>query len=190
MNIHSGIKAASWKALDITGKSHAIIAAYDAAHNTASTIAAKLSQQFGASISRNSVIGVYHRDRPKAVSLLEKFPLKGINMQTVIGRRRQPSPPTVKTGPRKHVLIPPTLAPETIPEMRVTSAPEPLLKTLMEMDRGECRWPVDGDKAMTRFCCHETLDLRSYCEFHHNLSRGRGTPSERAADRVLKRFAA
>lgn len=171
MNVHSEINAPSWNALDANGKTHAIIAAYDHAHNTASTIAAKLSRQFGCDISRHSVIGVYTRDRAKSW-LLKTVPLKGTS--TLFRKRHQ-----------KASAKPEEVARVEIPWMRNAGAPEPRLKTLMEMRDRECRWPVEGDKALTRFCCHETVDLRSYCEFHHKLSRGNGTASERAAHRAL-----
>lgn len=198
MNVHATeITAASWKALDAAGKAHAIIAAYDDRHNTASTIASRLSAMLDCDVSRNSVVGVYHR--VTASALLKDFPLRGFNpllAKSYIGRVRAArlkiiNPPTVKktkVAPVK-TLTPPK-GPETMPEMRVTAAPEPFLKTLLEMGSKECRWPVEGDKAMTRFCCHEVMEGRSYCQFHHNLSRGSGTLSERAAHRDLKRFAA
>lgn len=198
MNMHApDVKTADWSALDITGKSHAIVAAYDHRHNTASTIAKKLSRTFGRTISRNSVIGVYNRDRPKAASILKDFPLKGFNYlldTSVIGRTRAArlkvdNPPAPKE-PRRIIIKPPPLGPDRIPDLRITAAPEPLLKTLMDMNSKECRWPIDGSRAETKFCCHETLDLRPYCEFHHRLSRGAGTPSERVAHRISKRNAA
>ena len=198
MNMHStNIAASGWSSLDAAGKAAAIIAVYNEQHNTASTIASRLSRILDCDISRNSIIGVYHRVNAKIA--LKDYPLKGLNpllKKSYIGRvraarLRSADPSSAPKITRKALPKPkPVIDPDGIPEMRVDSAPEPLLKTLMEMHSKECRWPIDGDRAMTRFCCHEVDQGRPYCSFHNTLSRGRGTPYERAAHRISKRNAA
>jgi hypothetical protein len=70
-------------------------------------------------------------------------------------------------------------------------------RILADLDSHQCRFPLRGDGAATRFCAAEVSESdwlpgfagRSYCTFHRSLSEGRGTPAERAATRVLERLA-
>jgi GcrA cell cycle regulator len=64
---------------------------------------------------------------------------------------------------------------------------EPLHLSLIELERGNCRYPYGGDEegeAIT-FCGHPRRPGSSYCTPHFHLSRGPGTPSERTACTVL-----
>jgi hypothetical protein len=69
-------------------------------------------------------------------------------------------------------------------------------RLLVDLDSHQCRFPLHGDGAGTRFCAAEVSDAdwlpgfagRCYCTFHRRLSEGRGTEAERAAPRVLQRF--
>jgi GcrA cell cycle regulator len=66
----------------------------------------------------------------------------------------------------------------------------PRLLSLVELEPGDCRYPYGGDKdgeAIT-FCGHPRLAGSSYCTPHFHLTRGNGTPSERAAGPVLLRL--
>jgi GcrA cell cycle regulator len=56
---------------------------------------------------------------------------------------------------------------------------KPLNVTLLELEPHQCKWPVSGERANTRFCGHLRLEASSYCLDHQALSIGRGTPSER-----------
>lgn len=62
-------------------------------------------------------------------------------------------------------------------------------KPLLELGKRECHWPDDEPNAdgLITFCACRTFDGSSYCEAHEILSRGFGTPSERAAHKVGKR---
>lgn len=70
-------------------------------------------------------------------------------------------------------------------------------KTLADIGSHECRFPLHGEGAATRFCAVEIspgewlpgMSGGTYCRFHRTLSVGRGTPAERAAHRVLERAA-
>ena len=67
---------------------------------------------------------------------------------------------------------------------------EPLRLPLMELERGDCRYPYGGDEeseAIT-FCGHPQRAGSSYCTAHFHLTRGPGTTSERAAGAVLLRL--
>lgn len=56
------------------------------------------------------------------------------------------------------------------------------------VDNNGCSWPVtDGSPYL--FCGHVKLGRYSYCAWHHKLSRGPGTYSERSAHRVSDRHA-
>jgi GcrA cell cycle regulator len=62
--------------------------------------------------------------------------------------------------------------------------------SLLELERGECRYPYGGDaegEAIT-FCGHPRRRGSSYCAAHFELSIGPGTESERAADRIPSRL--
>jgi GcrA cell cycle regulator len=59
--------------------------------------------------------------------------------------------------------------------------------SLMDLIGGDCRYPYGGDadgEAIT-FCGHPRRRGSSYCAAHFDLSKGPGTASERAADRIL-----
>lgn len=72
-----------------------------------------------------------------------------------------------------------------------------LSRILVDLESHQCRFPLRGEGAATRFCAAEVSEAewlpgfagRSYCSFHRRLSEGRGTPAERAAPRVLERLA-
>jgi len=61
------------------------------------------------------------------------------------------------------------------------------LKVLLE-DCNGCTWPLN-DGGPYLFCGHAKFGKYSYCEHHHERSRGRGTDSERSAHRVSERHA-
>ena len=66
---------------------------------------------------------------------------------------------------------------------------EPRHLSLVDLERGDCRYPYGGDEegeAIT-FCGHPRRPGSSYCTPHFHLSRGPGAPSERTAQIVLLR---
>jgi GcrA cell cycle regulator len=63
---------------------------------------------------------------------------------------------------------------------------------LIDLEDGDCRYPYGGDEdgeAIT-YCGHPRRKNSSYCGAHFRLTRGRGTPAERAACKVLQRLVA
>jgi GcrA cell cycle regulator len=67
---------------------------------------------------------------------------------------------------------------------------EPRQLSLLDLERGDCRYPYGGDetgKAIT-FCGHPRRPGSSYCVAHFHLTRGPGTLSERAVGTVLLRL--
>ena len=67
--------------------------------------------------------------------------------------------------------------------------PEALNVPLVELRDSHCRWPVSGERAHTLFCGRLRLEASSYCPRHHDQSIGRGTYSERVADRLSDKVA-
>lgn len=67
--------------------------------------------------------------------------------------------------------------------------PEALNVPLVELRDSHCRWPVSGERAHTLFCGRLRLEASSYCPRHHDQSVGRGTYSERVADRLSDKVA-
>ena len=61
-----------------------------------------------------------------------------------------------------------------------------------ELEAGDCRYPYGGDTdgEIITFCGHPQREGSSYCLGHFNLTRGPGTPSERAAIPVALRLVA
>jgi GcrA cell cycle regulator len=62
--------------------------------------------------------------------------------------------------------------------------------SLVDLDRGDCRYPYGGDEegeAIT-FCGHPQRQGTSYCAAHFYLTRGPDTASERAAGTVSLRL--
>jgi hypothetical protein len=69
-------------------------------------------------------------------------------------------------------------------------------RLLADLKARQCRFPLRGEGAATRFCAADVEDEvwqpgksgGCYCRFHRNVVVGRGTESERAAPRVLERL--
>ncbi|MDO9560698.1 MAG: GcrA family cell cycle regulator [Bradyrhizobium sp.] len=91
-------------------------------------------------------------------------------------------------------------AAEAKPEQPISERPErvklrciqivPRHLHLIELEAGDCRYPYgdDADGEAITFCGHLQREGSSYCLGHFNLTRGPGTPSERAAIQVALRL--
>ena len=68
----------------------------------------------------------------------------------------------------------------------------PRLLALVDLEPADCRYPYGGDKEgeVITFCGHPRLPGSSYCGPHFHLTRGDGTPSERAISPVVLRLVA
>jgi hypothetical protein len=70
-------------------------------------------------------------------------------------------------------------------------------RILVDLDSHQCRFPLRGEGAATRFCAVEIAPDEwlpgksggSYCRHHRLIAAGRGTESERTAHRVLEKAA-
>lgn len=67
---------------------------------------------------------------------------------------------------------------------------EPRYLCLVELERGDCRYPYGGDEPSNTitFCGHPRRKGSSYCAPHFNLTRGPGTAAERSAVTVILRL--
>ncbi|ASY64459.1 GcrA cell cycle regulator [Sinorhizobium sojae CCBAU 05684] len=150
-----------------------------AAGHSASQIAAMMG-----GVSRNGVIGKIHR----------------LRLPTMAKPRASAKPRAIKMPVRKAAAVPvkakatPVVPPRDLPrDIESVARPSPVLKRIMDADwdgRHECRWPVEGEKEQTRFCCHPVSGESSYCEYHRRAARGEGTKSERkVAPMPIKRVA-
>ncbi|MBR1233840.1 GcrA family cell cycle regulator [Bradyrhizobium sp. AUGA SZCCT0182] len=151
-----------------------------ALHLSFARIAATINRKFNTAYSRNAVLG-----RARRMGLA--------------GDDRSGSSPGVEpqlTRPGQIHLVEATSLrfPWPVPPLRGMKPVElrcveidPLHLSLIELERGNCRYPYGGDEegeAIT-FCGHPRRPGSSYCTPHFHLSRGPGTPSERTACTVL-----
>jgi GcrA cell cycle regulator len=152
-----------------------------------SQIAGAINAKFGTTYSRNAAIGRARRmglaspARPgelpghwPKLPPKAKAPLRQKPQQRRVPEFLRPMPvfPRVHTAPLRCVEIVPR-------HLR-----------LVDLERADCRYPSGGDEegeAIT-FCGHPRREGSSYCAPHFHLTRGPGTPSERAAGTVLLRL--
>ena len=148
-----------------------------------SAIAAALNAKFKTAYSRNAVIGRARR--------------------TALAGSQQPndlSRPAPRAKARLPYLARKPVSPEPRPRMPVFEGAEktklrcvaidPRHLSLLELERGDCRYPYGGDadgEAIT-FCGHPRHQRSSYCMAHFHLTRGPGTRSERTASTVALRL--
>lgn len=117
-------------------------------------------------VTRNAVIGVVHRSKAlSAIGFAQVF--RGVPKVLVVA----PKPHVSKPKPAPVKVLPPRFIP------------------LMELKRGECKWPVnDAARGETHLFCGNPAELdKPYCRIHAPLGLGKGTPSERNASAQLKR---
>lgn len=130
---------------------------------SASQIAARFS-----GLTRNAVLGKAHRlglgthklafnpDRPRVA---KEKPDPVIRPKKV-----KLTPPPVKAAPKEPIVD--------------VLKPVPFMKQLVELECSECVWP-ENDGGPFLFCGHPKHNGGPYCEYHHLVSVGPGTRSER-----------
>lgn len=168
-----------WQTISTAERVAAIREVYPKTVGSLRAIAAGLSLKFNEEITRNCVAGMYdrHADRLRSCQLTGVQP----------GIPRQRKPRAVKVP--KAIIVKPAPVPAAEPVHAApaligsVARPEPLLKTLVDLNHNECRWPIDGERAETRFCCHAVHELSSYCEYHRLVSAGPNTRGKMLATR-------
>ena len=147
-----------------------------------SEAAAAINKKFKTAYSRNAALGrakrmgFGSRKQPE----LPPYVMPSLNRLGEI-RSAEPRPP------RFHWPMPVFERIEP-PRLRCVEI-EPRHLSLAELERRDCRYPYGGDEEgePITFCGHPRRPGSSYCAPHFHLSRGPGTPSERAAHVVLLR---
>ncbi len=152
-----------------------------------SEIADAINAKFGTAYSRSAAIGRARRmglaspDRPG--DSLQHWPKRPPRAEAK--RLKQPRERHVPEFMRPM----PVFERVEAPKLRcVEIVPRHL--SLVDLEAGDCRYPYGGDEegeAIT-FCGHPRREGSSYCAPHFHLTRGPGTPSERAAGTVLLRL--
>ena len=156
--------------------------------------------------------GMSYSDTAAAINARFKT---GYSRSAAIGRARRlgfSGPDRPMDGPGHWPKLPPKAKKPRLHKPRERHAPEFTRKTpaferietprlrcveiaprhlrLVDLEPADCRYPYGGDEegeAIT-FCGHPRRQGSSYCTPHVHLTRGPGTPSERAATTVLLRL--
>lgn len=173
----------TWTTLTTPQKTH-LIASVWREGISASEIASAIGT------TKSAVIGHYNRNK----QALELFPLpmsskrkqETGNVTDAVKRRNElranPDSKRNKTEPKLARLA---------PELPVHDIPSTggvgLYVRLVDCEG--CTWPLN-DGGPYLFCGHDKFGKYSYCEHHHERSRGRGTESERRAHRLSERHEA
>jgi len=132
-----------------------------------STIARAINLKFGTAYTRNAAIGRAKRmglvgcDRPElSLRVVPPRPESVVKLQPA------------EAGPADLPWPKPVLKTQALPKLRCAEV-EPRYLTLIELQRGDCRYPYGGDEeseAIT-FCGHPRQPGSSYCPPHFHLSR-------------------
>jgi GcrA cell cycle regulator len=141
-----------------------------------------INKKFKTAYSRNAVLGRAKRMGLAGHKKLE-LPAHATPSLNRLGEGRPAQPST----PR--FLWPLPAIERTEPSKLRCVEIQPRHLSVVDLERADCRYPYGGDEeseAIT-FCGHPCHPGSSYCTPHFHLSRGPGTPSERAAHIVLLR---
>lgn len=116
---------------------------------SASVIATRLNTEFGASYSRNAIIGrMYRLGLPKR-------------------RSRTFAAPKVPRAPRIIWHRPPKAQPVVVPQIKDLEIPLEQRRTLFELAPNTCRWPVgEATSPDFFFCGAEVQEDKPYCIGH------------------------
>ena len=126
--------------------------------SSAAECAAILSREFGFSVTRNSVVGLWHR---------QKF--QGRKLEPDHSRSRRTYEPRRAADLSNRERVPRTIAPE--PFITKTVDAVPLNLSFDDLQHGQCRYPY-GDRDFT-FCGCQTVPGQPYCEPHQQLCYNR-----------------
>ena len=127
--------------------------------------ALQIARSIGLEISRQAIIGLYHRN--KALAMSHPLNVHSAKRPTTPKRERKPRAVAAPRPPTERKSAAVALPPAPIPAR--VEPPEFRHLALTALDAGVCKWPT-GDPDFT-FCGQATGDpLRSYCPYHRRLS--------------------
>ena len=147
-------------------------------------IGAQINARFGTAYTRNAVVG-----RAKRLGL--GAPERMRSPSIVPSPPGEPGPLAPSRVAIPGLNLPPSsaLKPAKPVKLRCVGV-RPRLIALLELERGDCRYPYGGDKEGEEisFCGHPRQPGSSYCAPHLHLTRGPGTPSGRTTGAVILRL--
>ena len=147
-------------------------------------IGRQINARFGTAYTRNAVAG-----RAKRLGLAAPERMAGPSI--VPSLPGDPGPLPQRRGALPGLTLPPLSAQKPAKPVKLRCVGvRPRLITLLELERGDCRYPYGGDKEGEgiSFCGHPRQPGSSYCAPHLRLTRGPGTPSGQAMGTVVLRL--
>jgi GcrA cell cycle regulator len=147
-------------------------------------IGREINARFGTAYTRSAVIGRARRlglaapDRMTSPSIVPSLPGEPCALSP-----RRPALPGLNLPPQS------ALKPANPVKLRCVGV-RPRLIALVELERGDCRYPYGGDKEGEEisFCGHPRQPGSSYCAPHAQLTRAPGAASGRTAGAVVLRL--
>lgn len=159
----------TWTELSSPEKARKLAEVYTTG-DSAATIAAKVSTAIGHTVTRNAVIGLYHRNK----DILKKCPLGGsrpkLGRKPAKKRVRRDLSDQPRNGRRK-----PATARQRPPQSQETPVmeeprPETTIR-LLDLKPGMCKYPF-GSTGDYSFCGHDMAEGdEAYCSFHARRCR-------------------
>jgi len=151
------IKKTKWKYALVVTKLDMMRAAYSEGAST-NDIAKHISELIGEQVKRRAIIGMYHRYRGDLVDcpLAKASSPNGLPKGSVSQRVYVPkSKPKIKESQ--------SLAPKRLWQLFDDNT---LKGSLVDIEHGQCRWPVNKDTEPFVFCGFLKYKNSSYCEHH------------------------
>lgn len=153
--------------------------------------ASQIAASFAAGPSRNAIIGLAARAGVKLQSVHAKIAqenkARGPKAPRVPGKAREYKKSMNWTRVRSKTSLPPTPMPEPEPELDTS-----YVRTFAEALASGCKWPLwdrfEGEH-VSMCCGAPRAETGPYCQHHARRSIGRGTESEKSADRLLRKYA-
>ena len=148
-------------------------------------------------LTRHAVAGVIFRHRDKFnrrrsgtryaadhVKPPRKEPQKANQRRKAFHEAKAAKAEKIASLPFLSPPVEPVITPTEYDQARKSKA-----KTLLDIGRCECRWPLTSDHPHM-FCAAEAVSGSAYCAHHRARAKGKGTISEQKAVIEAKRIAA
>jgi len=153
--------------------------------------ASQIAASFSAGPSRNAIIGLAARAGVKLQSVhakvVQENKARGPKAPRVPGKPREYKKTMNWTRVRSNARVAPTPMPEPEPELDLSH-----IRTFAEALASGCKWPLwsQFEGAHVSMCCGSPrFGTGPYCQHHTHRSIGRGTESEKSAERLLRKYA-